>query len=115
VLPLIQFKYKEKLFYAQVSERAKDQSEMKRDDNVLEGIGGDGEEAEGTDKSKRKPQANGELDPVYRRPVLDCKTGENSNKQWELAQVELNGLKSEQKDLIDYYGDVSSHLLEITK
>lgn len=75
---------------------------MKRDDNyVLDEL----DEIDGIEKSKRR--AMGVEDPVYRRPVLDCKTGENSKKQWELAQVELNGLKSEQKDLIDYYGDVS--------
>jgi hypothetical protein len=85
-----------------VSLRAKDQSGMKRDDNVLDGLG-DFEEFD-ADKSKKKNPS--ELDPIYRRPVLDCKTGQNSDKNWELSQVELNGSKSEQKDLIDYYGDV---------
>ncbi len=83
-----------------VSERAKDQSAMKRDDNVLDDL----DDPDFGEKSKRR--ATGIEDPVYRRPVLDCKAGENSIKQWELSQVELNGLKSEQKDLIDYYGDV---------
>lgn len=75
---------------------------MNRADNhVLD----DREEFDDTEKNKKRAKELEE--PVFRRPVLDCRTGENSKKQWELAQVELNGLKSEQKDLIDYYGDVS--------
>lgn len=49
----------------------------------------------------------------FRRPVLDCKSG-LTNDNWELSQVELNGLMIKYNDLIDSYGDLFVLLSFIT-
>ena len=47
-----------------------------------------------------------EEEPTWKRAVLDCETGVKARSAWELDQVELNNLKVEKKDIVNYYGDV---------
>jgi len=47
-----------------------------------------------------------ETDIALKTPVMDCKTGRSSKSEWELNQVELNSLRVEKTDILDYYGDV---------
>ena len=41
----------------------------------------------------------------FKRPVLDLKRG-LTNEEWDLQQVELNGIREKYKDLVDSYGEL---------
>lgn len=57
-------------------------------------------------KSKSKKKGKKKEDYIFKRPVLDCKTGSSVESHWDLTQVELNSLRPEKKDILSYYGSV---------
>ncbi len=83
------YKTNEKNYFRKLIQLAKAQWESHNEENV------------------QKPPEN-ELS--YKRAVLDCETGMKANSEWELDQVELNNIKVEKKDILNYYGDVKEEI-----
>jgi len=83
--PWISYKTNEKNYFRKLTQLAKTQWENHNEENV------------------QKPP---EPELSLKRAVLDCETGAKANSEWELDQVELNNIKVEKKDILNYYGDV---------
>jgi len=96
VIPWIKYKTNEKNYFRRLSQYVKLQWE-----NHKALVGSPGQSPE----NKAQPQSQ-EEELTWKRAVLDCESGAKAGTQWELDQVELNNLKVEKKDILNYYGDV---------
>lgn len=87
-MPTVQHKYKEKRYFDKLALKGKDQWALK-----------------GKNYTAAVPHDN-PTNPTYPylRSVLDCSSGAPSTQKWDLMQVELNSLREEKADILDYYG-----------
>lgn len=96
MLPYIQYRLKLKKYKNRAQKLAKRQIKAESD-RILDDF------SEGETKAKKKGE---NPDYVFKRAVLDCRSGGPVEAQWDLTQVELNSMRPEKKDILDYYGSV---------
>jgi hypothetical protein len=96
-LPFVQYKSKLKLYFNKLTAKGKSQWGLKGKNYTNAVPHGDNQPANQT--------------YPYLRSVLDCSTGTTSDKKWDVMQVELNSLKVQKADILDYYGSVSFYTL----
>ena len=94
--PWIQYKTNEKNYFKRLAQFVKKQAESHKTAN----------DAHESPDNAAQAQSQEEEEPTWKRAVLDCETGVKARSAWELDQVELNNLKVEKKDIVNYYGDV---------